>query len=353
MAPPLLLHNELVILPYTVCSNYLYRYDIAQDTWTKSIEYPRSSVNYPEFESIYHSAAIDPEQNIIFIFNELGQLIELDLNTETFNESERGYHDGSHSFTLMIDGKCHVFGGWGSVAKKHCIWNRETQTLDEISAISMIENMAWSNVHHMAQDKVLIVAFGTDLLYTYSLESHIVEILPIKWKHEVHFPCSVMTADKRYIINFGIAHCPLLSEQRDEDPRIQILDLHTMTVSVSRVLCPLAPQDGTFTGEDVRDAVIVSNKERDEVLVFGFIRHCWTSRKFEHLQAMPVYMMQMVAMWYCHEMVHVFCNGNNFDRPDSDDKDSRLTLGEARSLSRDYKSFHWKINIDKILQDVL
>merc|ERR1712228_143680 len=67
-------------------------------------------------------------------------------------------------------------------------------------------------------------------------------------------------------------------------------------------------------------AVMMRNKKRDELMVFGFINQCFESAEYQNIQRLPYYLVRFIAQWISNEWIHLMVvNG------------------------------HWKIHIDEVL----
>ena len=91
--------------------------------------------------SRYHTTSINNDKTLLYIYNEQGNIIEVDLINGIFNISSESYHDGSHSRSLYINNEFNIFGGWyRSTAKSHYILNKKEKKLIETHKFSMNKN---------------------------------------------------------------------------------------------------------------------------------------------------------------------------------------------------------------------
>ena len=76
-------------------------------------------------------------------------------------------------------------------------------------------------------------------------------------------------------------------------------------------------------------AIMMDNPDRDNLLVFGYIRDCFKKEEFKHIQQFPDYLIRLIGTWICNEWIHLI----------------RLDGEEERGM-------HWKIRLDDILESI-
>ena len=102
---------------------------------------------------------------------------------------------------------------------------------------------------------------------------------------------TLLTSNQRYILVFG-------GWKRNDILVVDMKNDNEWEVKRSKICCPLAGECiVSRTGGD---------DSKDEILVIGFIRQCFESTEFDHLQLPPVYLMMIIVNKYSAEMVHWF-----------------------------------------------
>ena len=114
--------------------------------------------------------------------------------------------------------------------------------------------------------------------------------------------CAVITKGDQYVILLG----------NDLDKRILILDLRTMEFTQSKVELP----------RSCCKAIVIENKNENNLLVHGFIRQEIINRYNMHI---PLSLIGSVGQFHCIEYIHIlyYRGGDN----------------------------HYKINVDNVLQN--
>lgn len=108
---------------------------------------------------------------------------------------------------------------------------------------------------------------------------------------------AILTSDERYILLFGGRSTSVDSYKKKDT--IWILDLtefDNWKLGRSKIRCPCK---GVCTVTKT-DGI----KQKDEILVTGYIRNCFQTQIFEHLQMPPVHIINLICNRYTTEMVH-------------------------------------------------
>ena len=312
MAKPVVLtDDEILVIPYTSYSSCVFKYNHVDDSWSEWAQYPEC------LESLTHSAVLGPQH--LFLFGYSGKVIQIDIETRAVVESSTFLHSGDHSALLHKDGELHIFGGWED--RSHWIFAHGMcilqHSFDGSALCEHLEQsqLAWHNIHPMSNNKVLFVLHNARKIFSYCMRSSECRALDVTLPPTCNdydtLPCSVLPADEHFLI--------ILGSQRS----IFVLDLKLMTLRRSRVLCPIRSKF---------HAVSVHSEQKDERLVFGFIRQAWRLPAFDELQRLPLYMMNLIALWFHRETIHLF--GDGLD-------------GQGWAM-RQCKP-HWSINVDDVL----
>ena len=100
----------------------------------------------------------------------------------------------------------------------------------------------------------------------------------------------VTVSNGRYLLCFGGVSDANASRQ------IVIYDLKEQKARESKSVCPLRAG---------YHAVVLSNKEADELFVFGFIRRSFKVAESRDIPMMPSHFIRFIAKWYCIEQVYL------------------------------------------------
>ncbi len=167
MSKPLVLSDtELVILTYTSSANALYKYSISEDKWIEWINYPK------DFISDWHTASISDDKSKVFVLNEDGKVIVIDLKMETFKASANNFIKGKHCKSVIINNEqFNVFGldwdGYGA----HYIWNKPN--LEKIYQFKEFKThfaRHYVGLLYSERDTIMIIPECIDKLYLYSIK---------------------------------------------------------------------------------------------------------------------------------------------------------------------------------------
>ena len=310
-SPPLLVlnDNELILAPNTPCSMFLYKYNIPNDEWRQWFKYDRN------INSNFHTAAINQSKSIIYLYNEEGRVIEIDLKLQKFKASRNKYHDGACIASQFINGQFHIFGGWYSRNKSHFIWNSENQQLVEQRKLKEIFSPNCLSFHCIlyakSKKEVIIIPAHSRTIWVYSLTKNECKPSNVALIYEISCNCAVLTNDERYILLFGTSMDPFTSF-------IQIIDLYQEIAYISNIFCPIK---STFK------AVITNDNHFEEILCCGYIRKCWKQPQFHGLKELPFYMIKLIKRWFVDDIVHLFNRGEPY---------------------KNTRTYHWKIRVSNL-----
>ena len=265
----------------------LMKYDIIRDKWQEWIKYPKDT------ETDYHTATIDPELNIVYIFS-YNQLIKTYLNTldsHIIKLSTTNTFGTPYQSSLCICNKIYLFG-----TSAFKIWIDDQHKLFDFSA-SVFENQ--SNTAYTAicrKSAKAIYLFKTQWNYDRScwfggiwkldLNKHMTswEKLLLSSKVElVHGTkqiVAVMTVDEKYVL---LIDCM----------QILVWNLTDMTIRTSNISVPTELSNGPYRG-------YIANDKKTHNLVI-----CALARKYtmEHM-CVSIDLVNLIAAyawteWLC------------------------------------------------------
>eukprot|EP01083_Nonionella_stella_P064918 169664_1 len=304
--------TELLLVPYSRDSHSLFKYDRITDKWAEWFDY--SSTFGDTFETRYHTNALNEDKNMLYIYNEKGMVIEVNLVTHESIIPNQLFHDGSHIASLVIDNQFHIFGGWFPRDKAHFIWNKDAQTMDRVSEVTGIKDTTLryhSAMYLKSIRSVLLSNVGhTNELYLYSLDRKECNLLPIQLPTSCVSSKCVATTDERYLLVFG--------GQSDIADHIHVVDLSKNTCHRSTIRCPK-----TLTGTKCEATIWNHTYECLDILIAGYVRR-------ETDLHIPSDLYMFIGLLLNYENVHLFAI------PDSD----------GSPLS------HWSMNVDYIIANI-
>eukprot|EP01084_Bolivina_argentea_P194021 332856_1 len=113
----------------------LWSYNILNQDYTKIIS--RSTLL--NLVSNFYAASLDNNKSLLYVFDEKGKIMKINLKTKQIALSSQSYHDGSCSRALFINKQFHIFGGWDENDKAHFIWDENKKALIEICKFKQIK----------------------------------------------------------------------------------------------------------------------------------------------------------------------------------------------------------------------
>eukprot|EP01084_Bolivina_argentea_P299044 515448_1 len=299
------------ILYHAIQANKLVAYNIDNHKWTDFIEYP------PEFHCVCPVMALDDSKQKLFIYGEESFMI-VDMKTKDI-KIMIGVDSvgGRNSSAVLAHDKFHIFGG-GRGEDKHYIFNEGNKKMDVIHQFAGVFDGGFSfqqTIYLPQKDVIFLIGgFGdctcdsSDEIYYYDHKSW--KLFDLKLPVGLDAFGCVVTRNEKYIILFG--GDDTFGHMRDI---IIIIDLENMTIHESSVRCPLNAQF---------DAVLVDCSIRNQILVNGYVRWCWTLSGCKDIGCLCVDVINLIVMWYNEEYVY---------------------------LKEKYNTRHWKIQLTKILAD--
>ena len=330
--------NEIIVFPLSNNCNYSsktskllssVKYSSIDNEWTEYIKYPKlSKLN---FISMFRTkAAIDANNNIIWICNEGDKIAKIDLKSETWrvlqNKSPKANAFGSFSEPLIINEKYHLFGmhineDLQEYSNQHITWSDELQKF--ISDKQFEQNypsermMIMHKIHYIESSKCIIIITLQGEIFKYCLINNkftklnkfdmgyqfdhnnmaYVDI-SVNFIHEPYI-CSIMI--EKYIILFG--NCYTCN--------IKIFNLETNKIQISKIKCP--KKCGWLAG-------LTRDTNKRELIINGFINSKIVSKD----------LIKLITTYYSCDYVHLF------------------TCYDESNCNSFYNE-HWKITVDELL----
>ncbi len=264
--------------------NYLkdiWIYNVANNTYTKLI-----SEN--KVLGCCYKASLHNSKSMLYFVTLRNRVVQLNLNTKQFEISNnRLSHNLSLSDTSFSNGQFHIFGGIKESDKYHCIWDENKKDLLKVYFFDQIQNrLAKHAVQYLqTENSVLIIASESDNkdIFSYSLTTKKCEIFPMRLCESISLPTGVLTRNEQYLI---------LSGSRNND--IFVCDLQLQTMWKSNIK----------KDNEAMKFSIISDVKKEELLVSGYIRHCWKLKQFLQMLLLPCCLIQIINKHLAFKTVH-------------------------------------------------
>eukprot|EP01083_Nonionella_stella_P074274 201412_1 len=295
---------DFIFVPYKwIHSDYnqnvdgIYKYNATSDEWTEWIDYPKSN----HFETSVHCAAVDPRNNILYIYNAQGTLITIDLAQESSLVQNAQSEVGNYAKCVVISSKLHVIGG--NTNNSHfTVDTHDLKTYDTRHRFTKHGDRLYGHciIYLKSQECVLLMGGegrveGSDCIYKYSLlndpEDRHWELLEQKLPEPISQFGYIVTNDERQIVIFGGSNFTQGSSNK-----IYILDAIEMKWSTSQIQCPDFAR---------YHALLAGNTYKTELLVYGYINCLYTSRKLSKY-SLPVDILSIIRIYSDYEYIHLF-----------------------------------------------
>ena len=218
---------------------------------------------------------------------------------------------------ICMDSVCHCIGPDGDV-NGHKVFNHDTKRWEYIHIFDEpLSNFGSFELEFSSKRKELLLFGGYQLgadwnkfneIHKYALSTNKWTKLDIKLPTKMARFGHVITKEQQYVIILGgHKHFDLVEGRED---LIYIFNLESMEIVQSEIRLP---------GRMDCDAVIMENKEENDLLVHGFIRK--EINKFN--MNIPFALISLIGIWHSIEYIHV--------------------------ISKRGRK-HWKINIDRLFE---
>ncbi len=305
MCTPLILinNNELLVIPCSVFTESLYKYNIKENEWKKWIKYPN------DIFVDKHTASINKYNKLLYILNRNGEIIEINLKTQKFNISCSLIIDYKiFSCSIIIDKQFHFFGQSRDYTSFYK-WNENDKKIIKLKQFNrkLQENFNFASTFYISsiQSIIIIPVYGKQI-YIYSLKKNECKHIIFDALLFIQLRTAVITKNDQFIIIIG-----------GPQKCIGVLDVKCMKIRISNIQSPSNKQIRPWYVTIVNDDIM------DEILVFGFIRISWNDTKFNNIQYLPTYLIKLIGKFYCLEIMYYV---------------------------EFIKGLHWKINTDNILK---
>ena len=299
--------NEFLVVPYkcnqSIFGDGVHTYNTKEDEWSAIIPFGK------DFESTFHSAALDASKQLIFVCD-CKKLYRFNLKTKSMKILADDFKIGNRPKMVLLDNAIHLIGD----NDKHFVMDRDCKCLSKVHEFGIDHRQFFGNLIFLKTERKLIL-FNGDRTEMHQFETwnnkwskkkiEIVENYHCKKRKSLQDSAIVCSANEEYIFCFG--GCSLDFYWTDS---IFVYDVKRNRLTQSPIRLPF---------KSFCRAQMIKNERRDYLMVTGFINECFQTAEYQNVQLLPFYLIQFIARWISNEYIHLM---DYFD-------------GE-----------HWKIHID-------
>eukprot|EP01084_Bolivina_argentea_P041001 75667_1 len=290
--------------------NGIYVYNKKKNKWTKIM-------NYPQNELVIHASTLNKQDKVLYVYAMLhSSVFEFDLKTQSLKikyTNASAIDWGSYSQFLFFQNELHIVGHCGSLVCTHSIYKTNENKLQTLHTFP-IGFFGHKMVKLKSQELLL---FGGISGTTYL--NHIYRYCTDKTWHRLNIEMTIPLAYFGIVVTRNDDFVIILGGRSHDLPidDIFVYDIKKNRFHQTDVKCPC---------KEWLTAVITNDKSYDGLLTFAYIHDCFKLSSFNNLQAMPIYLIQLVSEWVCNEEINLLVSG---------------------------KRSHWAMNVDDIIQSIL
>ena len=275
----------------------LQKYVMSQNKWSTIVEF--TSTGNPMLS--YNSQT----QQIFFYVNGIFSIYNLNNNKDNKIMNQNVDLNVYNNSFLVVNNDIHLIGGYTN--KDHMIWDDKKKQFESQYTFNHLQLcLEHAGFIHIASRNMLLLMGGYDAgcvkylddIWRYSLDQKRWEKLPHKLPMKCQSSAFVITLDEKYIIMFGG-----IQEGQPPTKDIYIMDVDTFQFNKSKIECPDDGKANYFS--KMFNAVIVSNRKKVDLVIYGFIKDCWRDKSFQHVAYPPDDVMEMVKLWYTVDDIHL------------------------------------------------
>lgn len=268
----------------------VYSFNVDRNEWVKIMDYDKDSTFY------CHAIAFNEKSQSIYTWiGNKASLYSFNLTTKKCQQLTTFMINSCNVYTQMIyiQGDLHLIDH--GISRRHFIWNEQR---NETQQIHQFENIGYGFklIHIQSTNKLLLIGGSlSDLIYEFCLKNKKWQ----KWKTKVpktlHCFGAVSTRFGTHSIIFGGYSKRDLFAAAD----IFVFDMSKKCMFKSKVTCP---RKGIYR------AFVTNDIDRDNLLCFGYIAHCFKEKNMKHIY-LSLDIVQLIAKYICFEDVHLIQNG--------------------------------------------
>ncbi len=318
----IILKHETKNVLYAISQSHgLLKYSFNTDSWTKQmvinqLARPLYFPSFGSYASRLNPSAINSKANTIYFISSTGSIAKLQIKddrTPTNWEIINPVHPFQVPFgskAVILNNTFHIIGGYYN--NYHVKWNdtlNQFETLHNLNKIN--SNQCGFGLHQVVKIKNKLILFGgrepnngnkiLDRICEYDINNNFWYVLDTKLPTPF-IPCGCISIlHDQYVLlmgvkddNAGINFNNIWSLKQDD---IWIYSVRSKKFKKSDIKCP---RKGAF------DVAKMCDRNKDELIVYGFVRNEWKISTMQHLYFPPHYLIQIMHQYYLNESVHLF-----------------------------------------------
>eukprot|EP01084_Bolivina_argentea_P128776 227555_1 len=272
-------NKQFVVLPsknQCRAGDGVYKYNIDHNIWTKILDYDKDFVLYSS------DIAFNKESQSIYTWLGSTSLHTFNLKTKQSQTIATFKHVNGPVRMIFIHGRLHLI-----IYQRHFVWNEQNKEEEEIHRFQPVgvrvgngPSGGYGLIFLESVNKLLLIGGGGwngDLIYEFCMKNKTWH----KWNNKLPKTLQrfgvVSTRDDQYLIILGGSS--RYGWEPSDDIFICDMRKKTKCFVQSKIKCPF--QKPTYHNQPKFEynAFITNNIEKDNLLCFGFIAHCFKAER--------------------------------------------------------------------------
>eukprot|EP01084_Bolivina_argentea_P284062 486699_1 len=277
----------------------IYQYNITSNKWKPWGLNPDNITNVKIL-------AYNHTHKLIYIWDileNMQQIIIMSINYNNTNDIKLIKLMTNNDNDLIgqhINGKLHIID---KINEQHWIYDENTQSWND-EKLQNVSDHVIGLVYVSSKQRILLVDPPLNLIHSYCMITNKWSDIHMELPYELRDFGVSLTTDERYIIITGgkqkmnFEHIPRQNYRNNFfwTQNIYLIDLKEMKLLKSDMVIPKC------TG---CNSIIVNDKRKDELVVYGFIRQCWNEYDIGLDNLPPKYIVKLIGLRYCIQYLHV------------------------------------------------
>ena len=291
-------NNEFIIASSYNSSDYdgIHKYNMHKNEWETVLKYPDDTYILMEIITV----AEDLTGTKIYLGEWRYQEWKIfDMKSKNLSKINSDYEVKCNTSMVNVNGIFHILGGNDDT--RHVTWDTCNDEVKEIhDFIGDFRELRCPSSIHVPSQQIILSIGAEDSgnhtmvgIWKFCINSS-------QWQKMMEFeycnPSICLTSDERYVIigggddaNGHIMNKLYALDIREED-KYKLIECNIKLPAVGAY--QIARTGGGL---------------QDEILVIGWIKQEFKKNDFNDLLLPPMYIMQMIALWYNQEMIHWVC----------------------------------------------
>lgn len=295
-------HEFIIATLYNETANDgIHKYNINKNAWIQIWEYPHEEKMQIETMAINRGT----EQNKIYLGDchyKNKRLVMFDTTTNKLSTLKSPWKLKVDSSMVNVNGVFHIIGGYQN--STHVSWNSDNDEfviMHDFKTNGFNDIFSPSTIYVPSKQMILLigglcfVTFKMIGIWKFCLKTnkwHKLEGIQLDYYHA----CPCLTSNEEYIVIGGgldkndnyMNKLYVLDIREDEEYKLKECDIK---LPIDKVKHRIVRSGGGI---------------KDEILVVGWIKKQFKDNDLKELSLLPMYMMQLIALWYNQEMIHWF-----------------------------------------------